>query len=288
MTLNLYATLADLKARLGLLDTNDDAVLGAMLSGVSREIETWTGRQFWAKADTRVFGRAWDSGGGMGPWDGRGAGNALPVDDLLGVTSLATDIDGDRVYETVWATTDYELEPANADRWSPPRPFTRVRTRPLGRHAFPYDPRGTQITGVWGYYDVLATSPATLAEVLDLTETGVDVTDGTQFSPGEVIAVDSERMEIASIATNTLTVERGVNGTTAATHAIGAAIRVATFPIVTEAALLQAQRAYFAKNAPAGIAGGGELGMVVRQAYGVGLSPFVKDLLAPFRLPRAG
>lgn len=288
MTLNLYATLADLKARLGLTDTADDAILGALLSAVSRQIETWTGRQFWAVVDTLEFGPDWDPAGGLAPWDARVAGSTLQVDDLLSVTSLTTDIDGDRVYETTWSATDYELEPVNADRQSPPRPFTRVRVRPLGRYWFPSDPRGTRIFGTWGYYDVLTTSTATLAEALDTSETGVDVTNGTAFQAGQVIEIDSERMEIASIATNTLTVERAVNGTTAATHTLGAAIRVATFPIVGEACLLQAQRAYFAKNTPQGVAGGTSLGVEMRQQFSAGLHPFVKDMLAPFRVPRAG
>lgn len=288
MTQNLYATLTDLKTRLGLTDTTDDAVLSAILYATSRQIEQWTGRQFWAVVDTLAFGPDWDPLGGSGPWDSRGAGGVLLVDDLLSVTSIATDLDGDRVYETTWATTDYDLEPVNAESQSPPRPYTRIRVRPLGRYTFPADPRGTQITGKWGYYDVLQTSTATLSGSLNASTTSVTVSSGAAFAAGQVIEIDSERMEIQSIATNTLTVERAVNGTTAATHSGGAAIRVATFPVIAEACLLQSQRQYAAKNLPQGVGGGSALGLEVRQAFSAGLHPFVKDMLAPFRLPRAG
>ncbi|MBF86026.1 MAG: hypothetical protein CL489_16355 [Acidobacteria bacterium] len=57
-----------------------------------------------------------------------------------------------------------------------------------------------------------------LAEALDTSETGVDVDTGTEFAVGQVILAESEQMKITAISTNTLTVTRGFNGTTAATH----------------------------------------------------------------------
>ena len=68
------------------------------------------------------------------------------------------------------------------------------------------------------------TTVTTLAEVLDNSETGVDVTDGTLFTPAETVIVESEEMRIESISVNTLTVIRGVNGTLAAAHANGLAV----------------------------------------------------------------
>jgi len=57
-----------------------------------------------------------------------------------------------------------------------------------------------------------------LNEALDASETDVDVDEGAQFSIGDIIKVDSEMMKVTNIATNTLTVTRAYNGTTAATH----------------------------------------------------------------------
>ena len=48
--------------------------------------------------------------------------------------------------------------------------------------------------------------------------TSVVVDDGTDFEVGQNIKADSEEMTITAISTHTLTVVRGVNGTTAATH----------------------------------------------------------------------
>ena len=63
-----------------------------------------------------------------------------------------------------------------------------------------------------------------LAEALDNSETGVDVDDGSVFVVNDAIRVDNEEMLITNISSNTLTVTRGQNGTSAATHNDNAAI----------------------------------------------------------------
>ena len=63
-----------------------------------------------------------------------------------------------------------------------------------------------------------------LAEALDSSETGVDVDDGSVFAVNDTIRIDSEEMLITSISSNTLTVTRGQNGTSAATHSDNASI----------------------------------------------------------------
>ena len=62
-------------------------------------------------------------------------------------------------------------------------------------------------------------SGTNLAEALDATETGVDVGDGTLFNVGDGIQVEDEIMLVTAIVTNTLTVTRAIQSTTAATHA---------------------------------------------------------------------
>jgi len=62
-------------------------------------------------------------------------------------------------------------------------------------------------------------SGSRLAEALDISETGIDMDDGMDFAIGNVMRVNAEQMLITGISTNTLTVTRGYNGTTAATHA---------------------------------------------------------------------
>src|SRR5688500_7507422 len=45
-----------------------------------------------------------------------------------------------------------------------------------------------------------------------------NVTDGTDYAPGELILIDSEQMEITDVAGNMLIVERAVNGSVLAAH----------------------------------------------------------------------
>jgi len=131
-----YATLADLKAWLDLAEDEHDAVLGACLIAASRAVDRLTNRFFFQMTDTNLYSA--DS-----PfW--------LAIDDLVAVTALATDLDGDRVYETTWAPADYDLSPANADSlgW----PFTVLETIPFRMQRwFPSWRRGVQVTGVWGW-----------------------------------------------------------------------------------------------------------------------------------------
>jgi len=64
----------------------------------------------------------------------------------------------------------------------------------------------------------------TLAEDLDSSEEDVDVADGSVFIVGHTIIIDSEKMFITAVNSNTLTVTRGHDSTTPATHTNGAAI----------------------------------------------------------------
>ena len=59
-----------------------------------------------------------------------------------------------------------------------------------------------------------------LNEALDDSETGIDVSNGGNFSSGDIILIDREQMKVSSVSSNTLTVTRGFNSTTAAIHEI--------------------------------------------------------------------
>ena len=56
------------------------------------------------------------------------------------------------------------------------------------------------------------------AAISSTSATSISVDDGTDFEVNQNIKVGSEEMTITNISSNTLTVVRGVNGTTAATH----------------------------------------------------------------------
>ena len=57
-----------------------------------------------------------------------------------------------------------------------------------------------------------------VTEDVAIDETAIDVDDGDWFEVGDLIAIGTEIMEVESISTNTLTVKRGLLGSTAAAH----------------------------------------------------------------------
>lgn len=77
----------------------------------------------------------------------------------------------------------------------------------------------------YGLLNPWTASGSTLTEALDTSELGIDVDDGTDFRTGDLILIDSEVMHIDTITSNTLTVTRGFDGTTAATHSLGATVK---------------------------------------------------------------
>ena len=146
---NGYTTLAKLKARLAIatLDVTDDADLETIVQSVSRSIDDFCGRRFYAATETRYYTADQQ--------------RCLLIDDLLSITTLKTDNDADGVYEIAWATTDYLLSPYNAPLESTPQPYWRIEVTVLGINWFPRGvPKGVQIIGSWGFS---ATTPDVVA-----------------------------------------------------------------------------------------------------------------------------
>lgn len=106
------------------------------------------------------------------------------------------------------------------------RSFVKYRTRNMSRWVTAWSEDETSPA---------TSNPTTLNETLDATETGVDVVSASLIDPGRVIRVQDEDMYVVSKATNTLTVVRGFNGTTAVAHAIGAVL----MPALSDAVSLE-------------------------------------------------
>lgn len=95
----LYVTVEELKSRLGITDTQDDFEATLAVQAASSIVDEITGRYFWRGTDTRTY---------------------VPesyyhqtLDDLVSVTQVSVDRDGDGVYEENWTSgTDYQLEVA--------------------------------------------------------------------------------------------------------------------------------------------------------------------------------
>lgn len=98
-----YATLTELKSRLGIGDAVDDDSLSAALSVASRGIEFCCQRQFNDAGSTsaRIYYVA--------------SPRLAKVDDFHTITGLVVEADasGAGTFGTTWAATDYELLPLN-------------------------------------------------------------------------------------------------------------------------------------------------------------------------------
>ena len=143
---NGYATLAELKSSLTITDTSDDALLELAITSTSRMIDDFTGRFFYANGTSQSPVIRYYTPND--PW-------SLAVDDFVSISQIATDDNFNQTWSTVWATSDFMVEPINNPRrgW----PYTRLLA--TGRYVWPYYlPQACKITGVWGW-------PAVASEV---------------------------------------------------------------------------------------------------------------------------
>ena len=234
---SLYGDLAKLKDDSLLKDpasgTGDDDELFQLLLSVSEWIDHYCNRHFYPRTDTLLF-------------DGRGAAQLL-VPDLVSVTSLKEDDNGDLSFNQTWSSTDYWLQPYNAgptQHWG--SPYTALRARAEGDKAagFALGEQNFQLVGVWGYSQFSEYGGTDLDDAsMTTTKTTVAVDDGTQFEIGQTVLIGSEQMLITAISSNNLTVTRGLNGTTAVAHADNTTMDILRWPASVErAALIQTAR----------------------------------------------
>jgi hypothetical protein len=160
---SLYCTVEELKSRLQIGDTADDFEVTLAVQAACRSIDEITGRYFWRGTGVRTY---------------------VPesiymqtTDDLVSVTSLMVDRDGDGVYEETWTQgTDYALTVApgryNAAAKGESWPFTGFSI--LGPKFIPVvwpwsHLDRIQVTGVFGWPAVpLAVKQAALIAAADL------------------------------------------------------------------------------------------------------------------------
>jgi hypothetical protein len=236
--MNCYANIADLKSSLGVTSTTDDTIMRKNIDAASRMIDRYCGRRFYVTSETKYF-------------DGR---TPLWIPDLLAVTTLKTDDDGDATFENTFATTDYLLYGPGEEDALNRYPRIRIELSTDSDYgSFGAGKKSVEIVGTWGYGDGISATPylidTTTNEALDASEVGVDVTAATNLSAGQTILIESEQMFIESITTTTLTVIRGVNGTTAATHDTAKAIYIYQYPFdVWECCLALSSAIYQNRN----------------------------------------
>jgi hypothetical protein len=214
-----YVSVATLKAASPSATTgHSDAELRRLAEAGALAVDAACGRTFRTYLAARYFTRVQMGGDGIGgPLQSDGPGY-VAVPDLLSATELATDT-GSGAYTTLWAATDYYLDPR--DNPVEGKPYSRVVRATGGRYTFPayiYG-GGVRLTGSWGYSDATEPTGASLSAGVIPTAPIVPVTDATLVSPGDTLLLEAEQVYVLSISANNLTCQRGVNGTTAATHA---------------------------------------------------------------------
>ncbi len=242
---NLYAAVSDLSGLAG-MSSADNARL---LEQASREIDRYCDRHFFAQTDTRYFD---------GPMAINGdVGRVLQTNDILSVTTLTTDSEGDGTFDgETWTegdTEDFILEPANI--W----PKTRIRAAVSGDYSWADRPRYVKIIGSFGFGDGGSASPWRLLGITvtadDATETELDVSAEGTIEAGQTILLEDEQIYVSAASSNAskkITVARAVNGTTGAAHASKPS-SVAIYPAPIEKAVLWMARQVWQELDKAGI-----------------------------------
>lgn len=219
--MHCYATRDELRRYIGLASaqTADDDLLLMLLGAASRLVEAYTGRQFYPVRQTRAY-----SCGDPG---------LLLLDaDLLSLEAL-TNGDGSLI-----PASRCHLHPAGTAVKSS---IVLDRTQAAFTHdGDPVD--AIQVAGVWGFHPAWAEAWADSGDTVQddplsagsttLTVSDADAPDPSgywaRFAVGQLIQVGDEMMVVLAVDadTDTLTVTRGANGSTAASQSQGARIDV--------------------------------------------------------------
>ncbi len=223
--MTFYASLADGKAIINASTTTDDALLLALLRTASERLDLLMGADrpfFMPYTEAREFEVRYDN-----------------VDSNLNVFILPSG-------ETLLALTSVSLNGTAVTASAYPstrNPIKRIRRTDGGSwyENGTDDPLTVTITGVWGYSKAYAQAWASVdalaAAIVSTSATTLTVADvdgadeygsTPRISAGNLLKIDDELLEVTATntSTNVVTVRRGVNGTTAATHLISAAVSV--------------------------------------------------------------
>lgn len=217
------ATLHDIRQHLDLAgdDTSSDDNLLKALQQASHILESLTNRRYCPAVESRVASI-----------DTRHPSELMLPDDLLSLTEL-TNGDGSSI-----SLDDVRTVPDHADL------SASVLHLINGEH-FTYSDspiNAVSITGIWGWHDrwtqawrdsgdTVQDNPLS-SDATTLTVTDADGVDIDGFSPrfqvGHLLQIESEYLRVIAIdsATNQLTIQRGVNGTTASSHAQTTAVYI--------------------------------------------------------------
>jgi len=277
--MELLATLDEVKRALSVTGTAYDAPLVQALTQTSRLVSAAAGRRLVPWAATRYV-------------DGDGTGRLWLPETWLSIATVSLSSDLGQTY-TALAGTDWWA--SNGIMWDEP-PFELLAMNPNGAYGeFYAGARTVKIAGTLGWHasygaawpasgDTVQDASGLSASATTVTVADADGADASgltpRFSPGQLLRVESEYLGVLVVnaTTNAVTVERGANGSTAASHAKGTAI--CTFRpdgLAQQAAVTQASRAFKrGQQAFADAGASGELGQLM---YVKRLDPDVEAIL---------
>jgi hypothetical protein len=207
---NSYASLTELKSILGTSSTTDDVIMRKTLESASRRIDRYCRRHFYITSETKYL-------------DGK---LSLWIPDLLSITTIKTDEDGDATFENTLDSDDYLLYGPGIEDTLNTYPKTRLEINPNGDYSSFASgvKKGVEIVGTWGYAE--STTPyfttAITGTVSTTTGTTLTLSADSVIEIGHTILCESEQMYVTALGTLSATVERGANGTTAAIHSLKA------------------------------------------------------------------
>lgn len=146
-----YATVQDLRLRLQISDSQNDAELSDKLDTASRQVELDTGRVF--ALDDTATARIYNPAGRIVR---DREGDKLLVDDIGTASGLIVEVGQGTSYVTLSASDDYETGPDNALAVGDPIEWLLRRWRPWVW----WPPQRVRITAKWGW----PTIPAPIKE----------------------------------------------------------------------------------------------------------------------------
>lgn len=207
---NWYATYKDIETQAAIpAGTSAQAVLESFLESSSRVIDDYCRRHFFLEKGALHF-------------DGV-SGDQMKIPDLQSLTTFAVDTERDLSWdgETWTENTDFYLSGmARIDQY--PKRF--VVLAPNSTKSFSEGRNLYLIAGQWGYGNASADPWKALVPtgtVADTTSATITLSAATaELYTGHTILIEDEQMFITSYpgSGTTVTVERAVNGTTAAAH----------------------------------------------------------------------
>lgn len=275
--MNSYGRLSHVKTDVSKTTAVDDDVLGRTMEAASRGIDRMLNRQVFSQLGTGYY----HGDGSRELLLPLGAAGAPEVyGDVLSVTTLKVDQDGDGTYEVTLATqTDWWYSNA----W-PVGCYSALELNPRGTQlsAFTWGRRTVEAVGRFGY-SALSEATGETVQNNPLTDSGTALTvlSTADIDVGEVLVIEAEEAHVTGTPDGTtLTIARGVNGTTAAAHAQGVAISRRRYPAdIEEACRAQTVRFFREKRSGGQGAGGSEFGGFSFST----MYPAIRDLLMPHR-----